>query len=265
LVSPGASPCSLSAVIECGLVSNSARSCSDLAPPTVTKCSGSSAQQLRFIYNAKPCTAANSTGSGFTCTDSGAGPTSSDVFIAITNDNETDSYFVGVVEPGVIFGTSSDAILADRIKVKVSSLNGSAPDQLLQTVSMNISCAGEGSDVSLLSQYGSLQLTAFENAASGFQTAVEVISQNFIVTNVGAEATTLSWANITSTLYGTTALVSPPGIELASNESLSFPYATTPINLYASNGQTFSSSFSVAQSGDLACSSSAELSITVGV
>ena len=245
-------------------MSDSTRSCSDLKPPSVSKCAGSKAQELRFIYNAKPCSASNSTGAGFQCTDSSAGPTSSKVFITLTSEDETDSYFSGVVVPGVIFGTSSGASLADRIKAKVSSLVGSVPDQLLQTVSMGVSCSVD-SDVSLLTQYGSLQLTAFKNTESGFQTGIEVISQSFVVTNVGGESATVSSANITSTLYGTTSLVSPPGLELGSNESMSFPYETTPINLFAASGQSFSSTLSVSQARSTSCLSSSELTVSVGV
>ena len=196
--------------------------------------------------------------------DSSPGPATSKVFITLTSEDETDSYFSGVVVPGVIFGTSSGASLADRIQAKVFSLVGSVPDQLLQTVSMGVSCSAD-SDVRLLTQYGSLQLTAFKNAESGLQTGIEIISQSFVVTNVGSETATVSWANITSTLYGTTSLVSPPGVELGINESMSFPYETSPINLFASSGQSFSSTLSVSQAGSSACLSSTDLSISVGV
>jgi hypothetical protein len=257
--------CSLSAKIECSLASDATRACESLGAPSVSKCSGATAQELRYIYNAKPCTASNSTGTVFECSDSNGGPTSSQVFILITSFDETKSYFSGVVQPGVIFGTSSNDTLSDRIKIKVSSLIGGAPDQLLQSVLTSVSCVGEASDVSLLTQYGSLELTAFKNAVNGFQSAVEIISQTFVVSNAGADNATLIWANMTSTIYGTTALVSSPGVQISSGQSVSFPFDTTPINLYASRGQTFTSTLDIAgEDGNHACADSAALSIVVG-
>jgi hypothetical protein len=110
---------------------------------------------------------------------------------------------------------------------------------------MSSTCSNATTSLTLLAQYGSLQLTAYKNAENGLQTAVEAISQTFVVSNTGADNVAVSWANITSTLLGTSALMSPPGMPLASGQSVSFPFNSTAINLYAANGNSFHTSFHV--------------------
>jgi hypothetical protein len=258
---------SISAAIECSLASDPSISCDGLKLPSISKCTGSKAQELRFIYNAKSCDASNSTSGLFQCTDSNGGPVSSPVSITVSNGMETVDFFSGTVEPGVIFSTLTGGAYAGSLSIKVSSLVNNAPGLLLQTLTVSPSCGGS-SDVSLLTQYGSLQLTAFKNTENGLQSAVDVISQSFVVSNDGVGDVTVSWANITSALYGTTSVVSPPGLQLGSGQSKSFPFATTPINLYASQGQSFSSTFNVSGVGSGAsqqpCSNSTQLSFVVG-
>lgn len=260
--------CSLSASIECSLTNDPSRTCKTLVPPAISKCSGGKVKQLQFLYNAQSCTASNTTATDFECSDVNGGPISSQVYITITDEAGQSSYFTGIVEPGIIFATTSDAELTDKIKVDIASLENGEPGDLLQTFLLSSSCAGEENDVSLLTQYGSLQLTAFESPESGFQAAIEVISQVFVVTNDGDDAVSLSWANITSTLFGTTSLISPPGLLLSSGESITFPFETTPLNLYASAGRPISSTFDVSgieiNGEQSTCSDSDELIIVVG-
>lgn len=264
------SRCFVKANIECTLASDSSQACEDIAMPSVPKCTIGTAHHLRFIYTAQSCKESNTTSPAFECSDSNGGPSSSPVFISITDDMEGVSYFNGTVDPGVIFGTNVGIVLADKIRIKISSLTSDKHHEkevvVLQTVSMSTSCAASDDDISLLTQYGSLQLTAFANEAHGLQSAMEIISQKFVIRNVGDTVATVAWANMTSNLYGTIALVRPPGMKLHQGESQSFSYETTPINLYAADDQSFHSNFEVVsdgKEGSNKCSDIVDLSFAV--
>jgi hypothetical protein len=265
------SECSLSVTVNCTLeTGHNALACGSIRPPTYLKCGGSNARQLHFIYGAQSCEASNTTSKDFKCIDSNGGPTFSTVFIKITNDGETFSYFNGTVQPGYIFGINASDALPELMRIQVFSVTSDAPDILLQTVLMSPSCANLDSDVSLLTQYGSLQLTAFENAEEGFQSAIGIIVQNFEVKNTGTGLVTLLWANITSSLYGTTALVSLPGVFIESGDSVSFPFSSTLLNLMGASGTSFTSTLEVLGSSvnnsqaPSTCSDKAMRTVTVG-
>ena len=256
------SACSLSAIIECSLGSDSKRACKDIAAPSITKCAGSKVQELRFIYTAQPCSASNTSAVDFLCADTNGGPITSPVFVSITDDMESVTFFSDTVEPGAVFGTSASSPLPDDIKIKVSKSASNEAAELLQTVMMSSSCS-VGSDISLLTSYGSMQLTAFANTENGLQTAVETISQTLVISNLGTATANLSWVNMTSTLFGTSAVVSPPGVLISSGEVMSFPYESSLINLFASN-QSFKSTFDVSGSASQKqCDAQASLSFGI--
>jgi hypothetical protein len=268
---PDTTPCLVAAEIRCTVLKKSI-ACDELAPPESAVCEGDgSPSELRFMYRSGSCSQSNSTSQGFNCTEDQQTSNSTLLRARVRiSDPEQPStvLFEGTVKRGEIFSVRrGGAELPDTVLVKLFT-----HDELedpFQVLRIPIRCNSESS-LSLLTNYGALQLTAFETSAQGFQSAIDEIEQIFVIRNDGRLVALVSWANITSALYGSNALVSPdPGLSVAPGLEYPFAFGSTQINLYTSSGQTYSSRLAVTASGlsslnSLSCDASASLDLTVG-
>jgi hypothetical protein len=264
---PETAPCIVAADIRC-VVLKTNQPCQELAPPTASRCSGGETpQELRFMYRSGPCSQSNTTATGFNCTDLPQNANSSQLSAVVRVSDPEDSrlLFEGDVRRGEIFFVGSDRNpLSDTIQVGLFA-DGEATEPF-QVLRIPTQC-DDASDVSLLTNYGSLQLTAFENDAQGYQSAIDVIDQSFVIRNDGRLVTYVQWANATSTLYGENVLVSPdPGLAIAPGLEYPFSFDSTRINLYVSSGSTYSSTLSVVASNrasGIICLASSNLDFTI--
>ena len=262
---PDSTPCIVAAEVRC-VIANSNRPCSDLTPPTASRCVGDSPSELRFLYNPGPCSQSNTTSNEFNCVDERDDVTAQlRAYIRVTDQDRTVSYFEGPVKRGEIFVVGNGIVMAERLFLEVFVDSGSGPGDRIQSLALHTICDDQ-SDISLLTNYGSLQLTAFDNEQLGFQSAVDAIEQTFVIRNDGMLVARVEWTNVTSTLYGESALISPPGLQIPPGLEYPFAYEGTQINLYASTGQTYKNVLRVSGVGltsGLACDAVASVNFTI--
>jgi hypothetical protein len=73
-----------------------------------------------------------------------------------------------------------------KIRIAVQDFDDSCnPGEILQEIEIGIVCDDETDDISLLKQYGSLQLVGFESPAQGQQYAVRGFTLYYTVRNIG--------------------------------------------------------------------------------
>jgi len=270
---PLTTACSLVAEIRCSVANNviqeaGLKACLELSPPEFSVCdTGGRAEQLRFLYSPRPCDGSNTTTKEFKCRNENGGPTTSDATIKFQGDKKDDPIlFNAKVGPGeviIIDNAPNGGELPDKIKIDITNDSGTR----VQSMEYMTKC-DDKNDISLLTFYGSLQLTAFENTELGYQSAIEYVEESFVARNAGLLPAFLEWTNSSSTQFGDNeGLVAPPGTELAARGEISFQFGPAPINLYQSNGQTFTSRLSVSGSGaasGLDCQDSDGFEFTVG-
>jgi hypothetical protein len=269
---PGPTPnpleaaCQLEADIACILGDGS--TCTDLSPPLNTLCIGENPTQLRFIYNGLPCAASNTTGRNFGCRVSNGGVNGqSAVFISIT-DRDGLPYFRGVVPLGGLFAAQGGVEIDDRVEIRISTVNPDTgqPDQELQFVQMRGTCQEGRDDISLLTQYGALQLVSFTSPDQGANSAIVDLILTYSVENVGKLTAIADSAERTSTLQGDSTLISPPGVQLGRGISRSFQDISR-LNLYAAVGATFETVLVVTGVGMLSntpCDSTDSFTLSIG-
>jgi hypothetical protein len=245
-ITPGPTPnpleaaCELAADIDCIL--NDGSACTGLAPPANTLCVGENPSQLRFIYNGLPCTSSNTTGRNYVCATTNGGVNGqSQVFVTITErGNGGEVYYEGIIPLSGQFIVNGRPNLADRIIISISTVNPNTgqPLLLLQAIQMRATCAEGQDDISLLTQYGSLQLASWSSDDEGTNTALADIILTYSVTNEGRLTAIAESADRTSDLQGERNLISPPGVQLARGLTRSFQDISR-LNLFSSAGRTF--------------------------
>jgi hypothetical protein len=253
-VTPGPTPnpleaaCELAADIDCILGDGSG--CTGLGPPSNTLCVGENPSQLRFIYNGLPCTSSNTTGRNYACATSNGGVNGqSQVFVSITDRNNDEVYYRGIIPLSGQFIVNGNPDLEDRLIIQISTVNPDTgfPLLLLQAIQMRATCQEGRDDISLLTQYGSLQLVSWTSDDQGTNTAVADIILTYTVTNEGRLTAIAESASRTSTLQGDRTLI-PPAVQLARGLSRSFQDISR-LNLFSSAGRTFETVLTVAGVG----------------
>jgi hypothetical protein len=235
---PLETPCDLDARIGCSLASGG--DCADLGPPTSTQCIGENPSELRFIFNGLPCSASNTTGRNYDCESLNGGVNgNAQVFISVT-DRDDEVFFEGILNLGQLFVVQGTPELPDRLEILVSAVNPTVgtPGAELQEIEMRASCREDRDDISLLTQYGSLQLAAFTSPDQGSNSAIDDVILTYTVANAGKLTAIAETLVKTSTLQGDGILISPPGVQLARGLSRTFT-DTTRLNLFAAAGSTF--------------------------
>jgi hypothetical protein len=195
-------PCELDAAIDCRLGDGS--TCTGLSPPLNTLCVGENPSQLRFIYNGQPCTSSNTTGRNYDCATANGGVNGqAQVFVSITDRNNDEIYFRGIVPLNGQFIVNGRPDLADRLVIRISTVNPTTGEALLllQNIQMRGTCAN-GDDIRLLTQYGSLNLVSFTSSTQGTNTEIADIILTYSITNAGRFVAIAQRAERTSDLQG---------------------------------------------------------------
>jgi hypothetical protein len=161
------------------------------------------------------------------------------VFISVT-DRDDEVFFEGILNLGQLFVVQGTPELPDRLEILVSAVNPTVgtPGAELQEIEMRASCREDRDDISLLTQYGSLQLAAFTSPDQGSNSAIDDVILTYTVANAGKLTAIAETLVKTSTLQGDGILISPPGVQLARGLSRTFT-DTTRLNLFAAAGSTF--------------------------
>lgn len=266
--------CILDATINCTTsngLGDGNLNCTNLQPPTDSECiSDQPVRSLTFIYNGLPCAASNTTSTDFTCTDENGGPVLNPprpVFITVINVENPTIYFSSIIKFGDLFTVlpRPGETFENEIRVEIYNVRGNDAAEILQTMSLPTTC-NDNDNISLLTQYGSLQLTAFASSEQGYQSVFENLSLIFTITNIGKVTALVDDAGINSTLFGERIQISDSGIEFKRLQSESFQLDAF-INLYESAGQTFQNSLAVngnALQNDTRCPDMVEYFIKIG-
>jgi hypothetical protein len=244
-VTPGPTPnpleaaCELDADIVCIL--GDGANCTGLGPPLNTLCVGENPTQLRFIYNGLSCAASNTTGQNFDCSVSNGGVNGqSAVYISVA-DRDDFPYFNGVVPLFGLFAAEGPGVeINDRFEIRISTVNPitGQPDQELQFIEMRGTCQEGQDDISLLTQYGALQLASFTSPGQGTNSAINDIIVTYSVENVGKLTAIAESLFRMSNLQGARTFLSPPGVQLGRGISRSFQDISR-LNMFSSAGATF--------------------------
>ena len=128
---------------------------------------------------------------------SGGNIAAPNVFITVVDRDDT--IFAGVVALGEIFRVAGP-FDRDRLEITISSnVNGQAGQTLQVLDRVELGCDGTlGQDLTLLTEYGALQLVGFASASQGIQSVIESFTLTMTLTNDGNTAATVQEAIGTS-------------------------------------------------------------------
>lgn len=183
-IDPDRAPCELTADIDCSTASG--RSCRRISSPTDSVCNdGSGATAVEFLMTGSSC------GNTPNCDQvSGSNIAVPNVFVTVQDGGVT--VFANVVALGEIFrvlGPFDQSSLAITVSANVNGQAG-ATLQILQSVELG--CDGTfGQDLTLLRDYGSLQLVGFSSASQGTQSIIETFSLTMTIANDGSTIATV--------------------------------------------------------------------------
>lgn len=240
---PEASACSLDADIDCQ--TSSGRSCRSLRAPASLVCTSQGGlTSIDFLFTGKNC------GATPNCqdTDESQAITDSQVFIFAEGEGGVIA-FQEVVEAGQFFRISSG--LDDRLAITISTVNDGVPELPLQVLErVNLGCEGtSGQDLTLLQDYGALQLTGFSNPDQGINSVLEDVTMTYTVRNDGIMSATALTANRTSAFEpGSFDLLEGSPVVLAPDESRSFSEVSI-LNLQDGSGNEYVFDFQVSGEG----------------
>jgi hypothetical protein len=265
--------CNVTAAISCSTQRGvDTFDCSQLQPPVLSKCVGAEpVLALEFIYNGLPCSFSNTTGREFLCVTNNGGAQVNPpvpVFITAQDENRIITYFSDIVAVGDTFTISprKGSRFNGIVRLTVSTVSGTIPGLVLQELKLRVTCDNDD-DISLLTQYGSMQLIGFTSLTDGRQSAFESIVLSFTIANDGPNNAIVRNANIGSELFGNRDIIVEPGVEFRSFQSESFEFKGI-LNLYDAAGQKFGNTLSLngtATQNDASCSDSADLSVAINM
>jgi hypothetical protein len=214
-----------------------------------TLCAGENPSQLRFIYNGEPCTSSNTTGRNYDCATSNGGVSGqSQVFVIITDRNNDEIYFTGIVPLTGQFIVNGRPDLADRLIIQISTVNPTTGEALLllQNIQLRGTCA-DNDDIRLLTQYGALQLVSFTNLEQGTNTEIADIILTYSITNAGRFVAIAQSASRVSELQGPRTFIDQD-IPFDRDITRSF-VDVSRLNLRSFAGSTFATEFTVSGVG----------------
>jgi hypothetical protein len=245
--------------------------CSQLQPPVLSRCVGSEPiLAMELIYTGLPCNYTNTTGREFLCVTNNGGtqvnpPTP--VFVTAQDADRRVTYFHDMVLVGDAFTVAprQGSRFNGIIRLTVSTISDNLPSLVLQELKIRVTC-NDDDDISLLTQYGSMQLAGFTSLTHGRQSAFESIQVRFAITNNGLTKAIVRHAIIDSELFGTRDIITAPGVEFRRDQSESFIFKGL-LNLYDGAGQQFSNKLSLngtSVQNNLTCSNRAEMTVVIG-
>lgn len=253
--------CELEADIEC--FTGSGRSCRSLTAPTSAVCDSEDGVPQSVTY----LVTGNSCGTTENCRETFEGQPLQEEEYYILAEGRDQTAFSGVVASGGTFSVRN-GLDRGRLEITISTVSNGQPGLQLQYLQrVDVKCEGRaGEDVTLLDEYGALQVVSFESTDQGLQSIYDDITITYIVRNEGVLTATALSALKTSTFEDSQELLDTGGAQLAPGTSLSFPSPKVEINLAESSGSDFVFTLDVTgegtQSGQ-ACSDSETLAIRI--
>lgn len=192
---PETARCNLEADIECRTASG--RTCRSISATSNRVCdSDDDPNSLTFKYTGKSCLAGSSFTANGKCREmiSGLDLTQEEVYITVESDkkqnkrekNDKVLRFGQVVGIGETFVLSSG--LGRESTIVISSVVSGGPGTELQRIEkLNTHCRGqEGEDLTLLQDYGAIQLVGFDTNEQGEVNTEENILLKYVIRNEGS-------------------------------------------------------------------------------
>ncbi|CAB9508059.1 expressed unknown protein [Seminavis robusta] len=258
---PLTSACDLAADIEC--FTGSGRSCRSLTAPTDSVCNTADeeAQSITFLVTGNSC------GTTENCEETFAGQDLQESEFFINAESRDATAFQGVVANGGTFRVMN-GLEDGRLEISISTAVNGAPGLQLQVLDrVDVTCAGNvGEDITLLQNFGALQVVSYESPDQGLQSIYDQITITYVVKNDGVLSATAQSAVKTSAFEATEDLLASGAQVMAPNTQLSFPSSSVEINLAENSGSEFAFSLDVSGVGTTsgtACSDSAALAIRI--
>jgi len=174
--------CKLVSSIFCELKDGSSPGCENIQAPTESECRGSGVpSKLTFKYTGQTCAESNHEPDfkhRFVCIDEMAGiENAMKVFVSV-NDEEPHQ-----VPKNQEFSWVSS--FGSYIHVTVHQDKGGIPGEELQNIKIGTRCK-EGDDLTLLKDYGALQLLGFENDSQGVVDSYVDVQMTYMIENKGS-------------------------------------------------------------------------------
>ena len=257
---PETTPCSLRALLTCNVINGGSNTCTGLQNPSDVTCTGDlSPSSLTFQYTGDRCPVNLQ---NYECTDTEAnlGAAREEVFVEIT-EGVRIIYF-GVVRLNQVFVADGD--FGDSTTITLYTVINGMRGEELQRLVIPTSCNPDD-DLTLLNQYGALELTGFTNAASGQQSIEANIELVYAVENAGFQSANVESALIIDAFDGGPIEIVDSPFELQSDgQSVLFRNVQLlNLRLKEQLGRVdtfFLSITGTSVSNDIACTSTAQLS-----
>jgi hypothetical protein len=178
---PETAACEIEASITCAYADG--RRC-DLQSPAGITCLGSTANFLQFTYDPDSLCTGDNGSTNFECQDSNLEvDRPSSVYLRMVGQDQDGDWYAGEVSEGQIIDVPTKRGDAMRIEIStVEEIGG--PGLLLQQSQMNFDCTEE-SALTLMTNFGNLQLIGFENPETGLQQVFANIEITYTATNAG--------------------------------------------------------------------------------
>jgi hypothetical protein len=266
---PDVYSCELLPIIECLVVEGPAVSCEDLRAPSQLTCLGDrSPYELVFLYTGGSCPGTNNA-NGFRCNDRNGGL-----------DNRNEAWLLVQSQGETLFNATvnkEDFIVVrgafnQFTDLSLFSITNDGPGVALRAMRMKTMCQ-EQDDLTLLNDFGALQLIGFANGPSGSQIILAKVQIRYQVriqdnrgTSTGIPAV-IQRAESNGAFDGFRILRSTPSDPVGSRDSLELGSESKTINLVDS--VTTAIDFELAVNGTsapnpaLSCDGTAFSSITV--
>ena len=187
---PESTPCELTAVIDCVVLSGGSNTCEGLQDPSDVTCTGGmSPSMLEFQYFGNRCPA---NPQNYACEDTemDSGARESIFIEASEGDRIIDSRDVRLNDVVLLQGT-----YGSETRITLYAFENGVRGDIIQILDIPTSCDQED-DLTLLNQYGALELTGFTNAALGQQGISAAIDLIYRVVNNGFQPSEVSSALI---------------------------------------------------------------------
>jgi hypothetical protein len=168
--------------------------------------------------------------------------------IYIVAEGRNGPAFEGIVPIGGYVQISSG--LERDLEVTIySPANGAAGSVLQELGKIELDCEGDEGGLTLLQEFGALQLTGFTNPDQGSQSVLDDVTITYFVRNAGVLGATATSASATGGFDSSTLTLISSATELGPGEQLSFPQETVRLNLLDEGGNEFRFEASVTGAG----------------
>lgn len=194
---PERTPCELTAVLTCVVIRGGSNTCAGLQNPSDVTCTGGMMPSaLSFQYTGDRCPV-NPQNYECTDTDLNMGAARETVFVEVTDGDR----IIGFGDAPLNEFVTVKGEYGPTTTVTVYTFDSDVKGDLLQTLTIPTGCSTD-EDLTLLNQYGALELTGFTNAASGEQGIEAEIELIYAVENAGIQSAEVESALIIDAFDG---------------------------------------------------------------